>query len=154
MSCLSSRNCLQPPTLKMGPTGASARRRCLHAHVHLAHAALSCIQNQSSPIAVVVEHTVRSPPARTSPAEFTSQGEAEERSMLSPQRHPIAVELQVSDCYVQPYLALFAGARCAITLTTPPQTSPSRRCAAGTMPTALDQAVPSPCTSRRTLLQN
>ena len=30
--------------------------------------------------------------------------------MLSPQRHPIAAELEVSDCYIQSYLSLFAGA--------------------------------------------
>ena len=30
--------------------------------------------------------------------------------MLSPQRHPIAAELEVSDCYIQSHLSLFAGA--------------------------------------------
>ena len=30
--------------------------------------------------------------------------------MLSPQRHPIAAELEVSDCYIQSYLSLFARA--------------------------------------------
>ena len=145
----------QPLALKVGPS------HCLHTlseyccqRPRTPRPALSCFQNKSSSITLVFEHTVRSPPARTSPAEFTLQGEAEERSVLSPQRRPIAAELLFSGCYVHPYLPLSAGA---------PLCHQSHHAVANLAVAPLcrrhdvdrpDQAVANPCTSQCTPLQN